>query len=108
MKKLNGLLTDEESVRQLSELAQIIGSESGDTAGEEQSSPDGADIGDMLKIGSLLSSISENDSGTEFLLALRPHVKEKRQKRVDKAVKLLRLMTILESAKKNGLLNDII
>ena len=106
MGKMGDLLSDEESVRQLSELAQMIRSES-DDGGEKESGSD-ADLGDIMKISGLLSSFTAKDSNTEFLMALKPHLKEKRQARVDKAVKLLKIMAVLEQAKEKGLLNDII
>ena len=56
----------------------------------------------------MLSSISEKDKNAELLLALRPHLKEEKQKRVDKAIKLLKIIAIWNMAKENGLLNDIL
>lgn len=107
MKKLNELLSDEESVRQLSELAQIMENDT-DKAADERKNEDNNDIADMLKIGSLIASISDNDINSGLLLALKPHLKEERQKRIDKAIKMLKLLNILDSAKENGLLNEII
>lgn len=113
MKKMNALLSDEESVRQLSELAQMIDEESNsktenfsETISETNS--DAVDISQIMKIAGLMNSLSENDSNTELLTALKPHLKEERQKRVDKAVKLLRIMSLISAAKENDMLNDIL
>jgi len=108
MEKLGDLLSDEESVRQLSELAQMIRADTDEKAGETEASGANADLGDIMKISGLLSSFTAKDSNTELLLALRPHLTEKRQVRVDKAIKLMKLISVWEQAKENGMLNDIL
>ena len=45
---------------------------------------------------------------TALLLALRPHVSQERQQRIDRAVKLLRLYTMWSILKESGLLQDLI
>jgi hypothetical protein len=118
MDKISGLLSDEESVRQLSELAKMFMSETdGESAGEESDgsadsseSSDGGgmpDIDKILKLTSLAGAFTQNDKNTELLMALRPHLGEEKQKRIDKAVKLMRLIAVWNIAKESGLLNDI-
>ena len=116
MGKIGELLSDEESVKQLSELAQMLMSDS--SAPEEKSEDSksdgqqqeggGFDVGSIMKLTGLLGSVSQSDKNTELLLALRPHLKEEKQKRVDKAVKLLKVIAIWNLAKDSGLLNDLI
>lgn len=116
MGKIGELLSDEESVKQLSELAQMLMSdgsspeEKGEdgTSEEQQHESGGFDVGSIMKLTGLLGSVSQSDKNTELLLALRPHLKEEKQKRVDKAVKLLRLIAVWNLAKDSGLLNDLI
>lgn len=119
MDKISGLLSDEESVRQLSELAKMFMSESGEEAPEGESaetsaspdSSDGAggmpDIDTLLKLTSLAGAFTQNDRNTELLMALKPHLGEEKQKKVDKAVKLLRLIAVWNIAKESGLLKDM-
>lgn len=116
MGKIGELLSDEESVKQLSELAQILMSDSGspeeksdsDSPEGQQQDGGGFDVGSIMKLTGLLGSVSQGDKNTELLLALRPHLKEERRKRVDKAVKLLKVIAIWNLAKDSGLLNDLI
>lgn len=117
MGKIGELLSDEESVRQLSELAQMLMSDSGapeeksegSTSGDgQQQESGGFDVGSIMKLTGLLGSVSQSDKNTELLLALRPHLKEDKQRRVDKAVKLLKLIAVWNLAKDSGLLNDLI
>ena len=114
MNRINDLLSDEESVRQLSELAQILVSGNDGEAKEEcaeetaPQSSDQPDIGSILKLTSLIGSASAQDKNTDLLLALKPHLKEEKQKRVDKAIKLLRMLAIWNIAKESGLLQELI
>lgn len=116
MGKIGELLSDEESVRQLSELAQMFMS-GGDSVEEKngdgeadgnQQGNSGFDISSIMKLTGLFGSVSQSDKNTELLLALRPHLKAEKQKRVDKAVKLLKLIAVWNIAKDSGLLNDMI
>lgn len=114
MNKLTELLSDKESLKQLSELAEMLKS-----GGEEQStepepvSPPGESSGmpdlEMIAgIASLAGAMQQNDSNTELLMALRPHLGEEKQLRLDKAIKLMRLATVWSAAKESGLINNLI
>lgn len=52
---------------------------------------------DPLMIMNLISALNnkENDNRANLLLALKPHLSEQRQERVDSAVKLLKLFSLL-------------
>ena len=103
--KLGGILSDKESMQQLSELAQMLMN-----GGEEDSTGQAPmpDISAIMKLGSLAVALTDHDEKTDLLLALKPHLGQERQKRVDKAVKLLRLIALWKIARENGLLSDII
>ena len=74
----------------------------------EKSADDGGfNIGSMMAIMSLLGS-AENDKNSELLLALKPLLKEERQAKVDKAVKMLKLYSVWTILKDSGMLNDIL
>ncbi|MCR4862403.1 MAG: hypothetical protein K5884_07290 [Ruminococcus sp.] len=103
MGKLEGLLSDEESVKQLAELAQMFIGESGGSEGNGM-----PDMESVMKLTGLVGAFSQNDSNSELLLALKPHLSAERQKKVDKAIKLLKLIAVWNIAKENGLLDNII
>ncbi|MDO4863904.1 MAG: hypothetical protein Q4A05_07025 [Ruminococcus sp.] len=124
MDKVSGLLSDEESVRQLSELAKMFMSdvgegstdtedgssaESGSSAEDSTGSDTGGmpDIETILKLTSLAGAFTQSDKNADLLLALKPHLGEEKQKRVDRAVKLLKLIAVWNMAKESGLLKDI-
>ena len=121
MDKVSGLLSDEESVQQLSELAKMFMSEVGDGSdsaadepasdGDDGGSSDSGgmpDIETILKLTSLAGAFTQNDKNADLLLALKPHLGEEKQKRVDKVVKLLKLIAVWNMAKESGLLNNIV
>lgn len=68
--------------------------------------PDNLDIG---KIMGLMSALSNNkqDERSKLLLALKPHLSEFRQQRVDRAVKLLKLASLIPIVKEQGLFDLI-
>ncbi|MCR5110616.1 MAG: hypothetical protein K6B38_06860 [Ruminococcus sp.] len=102
MGKLGELLSDEESVRQLSELAQMMNDGTDEPIG---GSPD---MSGLVKLSGLIGTMNSEDSNTQLLMALRPHLKVERQERVDRAVKLMKLIAVWNAAKESGLLNDIL
>lgn len=110
MGKISELLSDEESVRQLSELAQMLVSdnEKNEAKTESAVADEQPDIASMLRITSLIGEASKQDKNTDLLLALKPHLGEEKQKRVDKAIKLLKLLAIWNIAKESGLLQELI
>ncbi len=110
--KIQSLLSDEESMNQIKELAAMFGGMNGenDTASSSEAGDTetggSADI-DPLAIMSLLGTASAKDKDCELLLALKPHLSPERQKRIDKAVKLLKLYNIFTVMRENGMLNDL-
>ncbi|MDE6020625.1 MAG: hypothetical protein K2H01_06490 [Ruminococcus sp.] len=110
--KMQSVLSDPESMKQLQELAALMGSdeksEDDKTAQNEESSEDsGFDIGKLLELTSMMNS-SKNDDDTALLLALKPHLKEERQKKIDKAVKLMKLLDVFKTLKNAGMLKDFL
>lgn len=67
----------------------------------------GFDIGSIMKLGQLMQSAQVDDKDTALLLAIKPHLSEERQPRVDKALKILKLISLFTVAKNSGLLNNL-
>ncbi len=112
MEKLSGLLSDKESVRQLSELAEMINNQDNEQKeGNCEKAYDNdniPDIGKLIGLAEILGTSASDNKDTELLLALRPHLSEERRKRVDKAVKMLKMISVISAAKDSGLLDDLI
>lgn len=117
MGKIQEVLSDEESMKMINELASSMfsgGDENEPESSQEQSGENnntaddsGINFGNMMAIMSLLGS-AENDKNAELLLALKPLLREERQARVDRAVKMLKLYSVWTILKDSGMLNDII
>ncbi len=62
---------------------------------------------DITKVMSVLGRLKNTgtDERTRLLLALKPHLSEKRRDRVDKAIKILKLLDILPLLQDSGVLN---
>lgn len=113
MNKISGILSDEESMKQIAELAKMFQSGELNSSSSEVSEdcpPDDTmpDMEQIMSLVSLANSLNQQDKNTQLLLALRPHLSEGKQVKLDKAVKMLKLVTIYNTAKENGLLNNIL
>lgn len=115
MNKISGILSDEESMRQISELARMFQSEdfsnesSEENCREKCSSDDGMpDAEQIMTLINLANSFNQQDKNTQLLLALRPHLSCEKQAKLDKALKMLKFIAVYNTAKENGLLNNIL
>ncbi len=120
--KIGSVLSDPESLQQLQELAQMLqqdndsdeapqpqSASADQTASEEESGDSGGfDINMLLRVQQLMGAMQNQDNDAKLLLALRPHLKETRRKKVDQAVKLLKLYAVFSAVKENGLLQELL
>lgn len=108
--KLQSLLSDPESMRNLSELAAMLREPDGDNPPEQNPAPDNAPMPDftkLLAVGQALSSV-QNDDTAQLILALKPHLSSARAKRADQAVRMLRLFAAAGVLRENGMLADLL
>ena len=107
-KKLEDILNDPGSMEKVRQMAgALLGDEENETEPENESgsSPfSGADIGRIMGI---LGSIEhkKDDNRARLLLALKPHLTDKRRQKVDSALKLLKLIEALPLLKEAGILD---
>ena len=99
--KLGALLSDPESVKELSQLASMLGVEAPGVHKKEKKAPDASpvpgaqDMGTLMKLMPMLSSISREDDTTRLLQAIRPFLSEERRHKLDEAQKILKMMKLL-------------
>ncbi|MBR5513920.1 MAG: hypothetical protein IKV85_08055 [Ruminococcus sp.] len=116
MNRITDILKDKESLRQLSELADMFRSgefsedcvETQSEIKSDENSGNMFDMDMMLKITTLAEAVNTQDKNTELLMALRPHLSGQGQQRLDRAVKILKLISVYEAAKESGLLNNFL
>lgn len=118
--QLNELLSSPQAMEQIQSLASMLmgnGEGENEESAEEKRAPtkpessplDGLlDPSLLLKAAPLLSKLSaKDDPDTLLLTALRPYLREERQKRLDTAQRLLKIGRVLPILKESGLLNQL-
>ncbi len=85
------------------DISSLLSGLMGASKAEQSTSSPNIDIGTMLKLQSALSLLSKEDNNTMLLKALRPHLSEARQKKVDDAIKIMQLIRLLPLVKELGL-----
>ncbi len=130
--KIQSILSDEESMRQIKELADMLKSDGADFSGNTSASSDtyfnnqntsnnnnnndddsGFDFGSLLggidlgSIMQLMAAFTSSDKNSDLLLALKPHLSDEKQQKVDKAIKMLKIYNMYLIIKENGMLNDL-
>lgn len=115
--KLSGILSSPEGQEQLKNIASMLGGmnipdlsgASGSTeAGAQETETPALDPAALAGLAGLFKGMQKNDKNTDLLLALKPHFGERRRERVDQAIKLLRLISMLPALQQSGLLNGIL
>ncbi|HJB26912.1 MAG TPA: hypothetical protein H9662_09955 [Firmicutes bacterium] len=98
MPDLSGLM----SMLSNSGLGSAAGSQN--HSGEAASNPlAGLDVGMIMKIQQALSAYNQDDKNTVLLKSLKPHLRPERQGRVDEALKLMKLVSLLPLFVQSGL-----
>lgn len=102
--KLGEILNDPESVAKIGEMAKSLFGEKNEAPVKEAEQPD------MMKIMSLINrfkSSGENEN-QRLLQALKPHLSAPRQKKVDTAVKILKLLELAPLLSDSGIFENFL
>lgn len=103
--KINSVLSDPESVKQLGEIAQMLGFSPDSPPPQAEESPSPApDVGAIMNLAGKLKEAGGDDDNIRFLMALRPLLSEEKRPKIDKAVKMLKLINLLPIIKDSGIL----
>lgn len=99
--QISSLLSDPESLKKIEAMAQnLFGENKSNTSPTPPVTPQtndmGFDIGNIAKISQMVQLLGTkgDDDRVRLLLALRPHLSKEKQNRLDKAVKMLKLLDI--------------
>lgn len=107
--KISSLLSDPAALENIRNMAQGLlgGAAAPEPPKAEQSEESlipNIDIGKIISVMGRLQN-SKTDERSRLLLALKPHLSAKRQERVDRAVKILKLLDMLPLLQESGFLN---
>ena len=91
--KLSGILSDPEAMRDITALASQLGVDSPGLHKEEKPADDTAAM--LTGLMPMLGSLEQEDDTTRRLEALRPCLSEERQRKLDKAKRLIRVMKLM-------------
>lgn len=107
--KLAEVLNDPDSMERVRQIAEsLLGG-----SNQPEPQPQSGGLGDMLG-GDELKTImaimgklksGNDDTRTQLLAALKPHISEPKREKVDTAIKILKLLDMLPLIKETGLLN---
>lgn len=81
--------------------------EGGENGGESGGLFDGLNADMLMKLMSLFGSMNQQDDNERFLLALKPLLGEEKRRKVDTAVKMLKLFALLPILKESGLFGGL-
>ena len=101
--KLNGLLSSPEKMAQIMQLAQSFSAAGTGTAQSSADSRNNISAGDidprlMQMLTRLLKDMSSPDKNTELISAVQPYLRSDRREKVEKALKLAKLMKLAGKA----------
>lgn len=121
--KIGSILSDKESLKQLGELAAMLGfpppgeeapkASGGSTGfqptpGSQKPLPaqqsEGFDISKLMSVASMLQGFNSEDDNIRLILALKPLLSEEKRIKADRAVKILKIINLLPLIKESGLL----
>lgn len=110
-RKLEEILSDPESMEKVRMMAESLLGD-GDDRDESSASGEAGNESpftkeDFNRITGILGHIGSgrNDNRANLLLALKPHLSERRREKVDSAIKLLKLIDALPLLKEAGILD---
>ena len=103
--KLSSILNDPEGLNQIKELANNLLRGTDEAKANENSTNNEFDISAIMQVLQALKGA--NDKSVELLLALRPHLSLERQKKLDTAIKLLKIYSVLPLIKDSNILGDL-
>lgn len=75
---------------------------------QAQNEPQDNMVSLLLRAAPLLTTVNQEDNATRFLAALRPLLGETRQRKLDEAGRILKLLRLLPLLKESGLLQNIL
>lgn len=115
--KIGEILSDPEALKQIEELSSMLGKNDLPSLHKEPPALKNNDFLSLFqnndtmkmlsKIVPIMQSIKEEDDTTRLLFAIRPFLSEKRQKKLDEATKMLKMMKLLPLIKDFNLLDKL-
>ena len=123
MENIQKVMSDPESMKQINELAQMLGLSGENTQPpppkpepefdfkklfsspeSQKNKEDNVDFTKLLQLSKIFESASKPDKNTQLILALKPHLKEETQHKADSLIKIFKLMAVYPLLKESGII----
>lgn len=98
----------EDLLRALSDDEDDENADSKADSGQSEGLFSGLDPEMLLKMLSLFETLNQPDDNERFLLALKPLLREENRPKIDSALRLMKLFSLLPILKESGLFNKLI
>ncbi len=102
--KLSELLSDPSALNNIRSMAENLFESNKEKETQTQNPAGNFDMGKLMMLMNKINS-SSDDERTNLLRALKPHLSEERRERVEKAIKILKLIDLFPLLKDSGFLN---
>lgn len=89
----------------ISDIISAVNTKQNEDNSADNFSIDPMQMGNIMKMMSLIKQQNTDDDNTRLLLALKPHLSDERKKKVDKALSLLKIAKLLPVLKESGIMN---
>lgn len=120
---LHNILNSQEGQEQLNELSKMFSDQNisndkdpqhnnkndSNNSGSSNSGFDfsGIDINMIMYIGQIMDSLNQEDKNTTLLKALKPHFAQSKQDKIDNAIKILKIISLIPVLKESGILGGL-
>ena len=103
--KINSLLSDPGAMAQIQAMASSLGL--GAEANPPAPTKNNTELAGLSALAPLITMGQQEDDSTRLLSALRPLLSAEKQDKLDKALKMLRLMRMIPFIKESGILSSL-
>lgn len=105
--KINSILSSPEALEQIKGLSEMLGiKEVHNTDKTEEVLPDDT-LSLVTKIAPFVKNMNKDDDTIRLLRALRPFLSDERNKKIDSAEKILKILKFLPMLKDTGILESL-
>ncbi|MBQ8378574.1 MAG: hypothetical protein IJX42_05535 [Oscillospiraceae bacterium] len=123
MENIQKVMSDPESMKQINELAQMLGLSGENTPPPppkpepefdfkklfsspepQKNKEDNVDFTKLLQLSKIFEKASKPDKNTQLILALKPHLKEETQHKADSLIKIFKLRAVYPLLKESGII----
>lgn len=80
----------------------------GQSGKQEDNTPPLFTAADIVRLQQLMQAVKQDDPKTTLLKSLKPLLKEERRHKVDEAVRIMKLLSLLPILRESGMLNNLL